>query len=76
MTSHLYRNRGASKEIVPLLEGHVKGQTTIEPVAWVLTRKGRRVFYTSLGHPDDFAQPPFRRILTNAVYWALGEDPP
>jgi hypothetical protein len=29
------------------------------------------VFYTSLGHIDDFDEPGFRRLLVNAVLWAL-----
>ncbi len=30
-----------------------------------------RIFYTSLGHPGDFENPSFRRLLKNAVFWAL-----
>jgi type 1 glutamine amidotransferase len=71
VTSHLYRNRGASKDIVPLMEGHVKGQDTIEPVAWVNSKRGRRVFYTSLGDPRDFKLPAFRRLLLNGTLWAM-----
>ena len=71
VTSHLYRNRGASKHILPLMEGQVKGQTTIEPVAWVNTNQERRVFYTSLGDPHDFQLPAFRRLLLNGTLWAL-----
>ena len=37
---------------------------------------GGRTFYTSLGHIDDFKQPAFRRLLTNAVYWAAGLEVP
>ena len=36
-----------------------------EPVAWVREKDGRRVFYTSLGHPDDFKDENFMRLLTN-----------
>jgi type 1 glutamine amidotransferase len=36
------------------------------------TKAGGRVFYTSLGHPDDFKQPAFGVLLRNAVYWAAG----
>jgi uncharacterized protein len=42
------------------------------PVAWCGEPNGRRTFYTSLGHPDDLALPPVRRLLSNAVAWALG----
>jgi nicotinamidase-related amidase/type 1 glutamine amidotransferase len=47
-----------------------------EPVAWTHRYKGGRVFYTSLGHPDDFANPSFRRLLINAVFWALDKPVP
>ena len=43
-----------------------------EPVAWINEGK-RRVFYTSLGHRDDFANPDFRRLLVNATLWAVGQ---
>ena len=34
-------------------------------------RANARIFYTSLGHPGDFDNPRFRRLLRNAVLWAL-----
>ena len=54
----------------PLLMGTIPGQPA-EPVAWVNLKGTPRVFYTSLGHPGDFATPAFRRLLRNAVFWAL-----
>ena len=45
-----------------------------EPVAWTHRYKDSRVFYTSLGHPDDFANLQFRKLLINAVFWAMGKD--
>jgi len=49
----------------------VKGQPTMESVAWINTKEGRRVFYTSLGDPRDFQLPAFRRLLLNGTLWAL-----
>jgi len=40
------------------------------------TAHGRRVFYTSLGSPDDFKQPFFRRLLLNGILWALDQQIP
>lgn len=69
--SWLYRNTPLAPSAVPLLVGRVEGEAP-EPVAWVNTpRPGQRVFYTSLGHREDFAQAWFRRMLRNAVAWAL-----
>jgi nicotinamidase-related amidase/type 1 glutamine amidotransferase len=58
-----------------LLEGSIPGQPA-EPVAWTNTNRYQgRVFYTSLGHVDDFKQPAFRALLVNAVRWALEREP-
>lgn len=36
---------------------------------------GGRIFYTSLGVPEDFANENFRRMLTNAIFWTMHRDP-
>lgn len=69
----LYKNQGlAAKDI--LLWGEAGGQR--EPVAWTHAYKGGRVFYTSLGHPADFADPAFLRLLTNALRWVTAATSP
>jgi type 1 glutamine amidotransferase len=57
----------------PLLIGQIPGQPA-EPIAWthLYGPKRARVFYTSLGHPDDFKNAEFRHLLANGVAWALG----
>ena len=49
-----------------------------EPVAWTFQRPdGGRSFYTSMGHPKDFANPHFQQLLLNGIHWAVGlEQPP
>ena len=49
-----------------------------EPVAWTFQRAdGGRSFYTSLGHPKDFANPHFQQLLLNGIHWAVGlKQPP
>jgi len=37
--------------------------------------KGGRMFYTSLGVPEDFEDENFRRMLVNAIYWTTRRDP-
>lgn len=44
---------------------------TVEPVTWTRWQNGGRVAFTSLGHSDDFQQPPFRRLLINMIFWAM-----
>ena len=75
-TSTLYKNPAPTGPITPLLVGWVEGSEEKHPVAWVNTAQGRRVFYTSLGSPDDFKQPFFRRLLLNAILWALEQSIP
>lgn len=48
----------------------------IQPVAWTKTYKGARVFFTTLGHPKDCEDDSVRRLVVNAIYWALGLDVP
>ncbi len=43
------------------------------PVAWTTTHNKARVFFTSLGHPEDFTVPAFRTLLINGIRWALGD---
>ncbi len=44
----------------------------VEPITWTREHNGGRVAYTALGHPDDFQQPQFNRLLVNMVFWAMG----
>jgi type 1 glutamine amidotransferase len=37
--------------------------------------KGGRMFYTSLGVPEDFRDQNFRRMLMNAIYWCTRTAP-
>ena len=65
----LYKVRPLAKGAAPLLIGTIPDAEP-EPVAWTHTYKKARIFYTSLGHWDDFKNPHFLRLLTNAVRWA------
>ena len=70
----LYKVSPLEKGAAPLLMGAIPGQPA-EPVAWthLYGTKQARVFYTSLGHPDDFKNAEFRRLLGNGIAWALGK---
>ena len=48
----------------------------VQPVAWTRQYKQSRVFFTTLGHPEDFAQESMRRLVVNGILWALGRDVP
>lgn len=71
-SSHLYKCRELAATTTVLLNGTIEGQPEVrEPVAWVNAKP--RAFYTSLGAPEDFDQPAFRRLLLNATLWILGQ---
>ncbi len=76
VASTLYRSSPLAKTATPLMSGRVDDRTRSEPVAWVNDYHGARVFYTSLGHPDDFKLEPFRRLLRNGILWALNRPIP
>lgn len=44
------------------------------PVTIVHQYKGGRMFFTSLGVPEDFRDENFRRMLVNAIGWTTGRD--
>lgn len=73
----LYRCGPLSADATTLVLGEIPGQPA-EPVAWVRRYGPRqaRIFYTSLGHPEDFAQAGFRRLLLNGILWALDRPVP
>jgi nicotinamidase-related amidase/type 1 glutamine amidotransferase len=71
----LYQTSPLKSGATELLRGKVEGVPQEEPVAWTFTRAdGGRSFYTSLGHPDDFARPEFRTLLKNALAFVAHEN--
>ncbi len=69
----LYQNPKIAADNTVLLTGTIPGHT--EPVAWTRVQRGGRVFYTSLGHPDDFRRAGFLRMLAGAVFWSCRREP-
>ncbi len=68
-----------------VLQGMNPGDAPVEgapnepmmPVAWTRTYTGTagkpaRIFTTTMGSAQDLLNEPFRRLLVNAVYWAVG----
>jgi nicotinamidase-related amidase/type 1 glutamine amidotransferase len=66
----LYKTRPLAKSATPLLLGTIPNARP-EPVAWINHYGKSRIFYTSLGHEDDFKNQNFTRLLANAVEWCL-----
>jgi type 1 glutamine amidotransferase len=69
-TSWLYKSAVADGATV-LMTGKA-GNNPPEPVAWTWERPGGgKVFYTCLGHQDDFKSEAFVGMVKNAVNWTL-----
>jgi nicotinamidase-related amidase len=68
----LYKVKPLVETTTPLFFGSIPEQQP-EPIAWtnIAGPKKARVFNTTLGHPDDFENPAFRKLLVNALYWTL-----
>ena len=66
----LYKTSPLAASVRALLMGTIStaqgSGPPAEPVAWVNLVGASRVFYTSLGHPGDFDDGSFRRLLKNA----------
>jgi type 1 glutamine amidotransferase len=64
----------------PLLAGRAVNPNKAaeaNPVAWTWkNRYGGRVFFTTLGHPEDMALEPVQRLSVNAIHWLVGRRPP
>ena len=71
----LYQSSPLGPTAKVLLIGTIPNQGP-EPLAWTNTYKNARVFYTSLGHPDDFQNPQFHRLLIGAMFWAMDKPLP
>ncbi len=47
------------------------------PVAWTgQNGYGAKFFFTTLGHPEDFKEESFQRLIINAIHWELGKPVP
>jgi nicotinamidase-related amidase/type 1 glutamine amidotransferase len=76
-TSHLYKCRELAATTTVLMNGTLEGKPEIsEPLAWLNTSDRRKAFYTSLGAPEDFEEPAFRRLLLNVTLWSVGQSVP
>ena len=73
-TGSLYYTSPVKQDNLVLMNGSVEDRT--EPLTWVRTHCGTRVVYTGLGHPDDFEQAEFRKLLVNMIFWSMDRPVP
>jgi type 1 glutamine amidotransferase len=72
----LYKVLPLAADVTPLLFGTAKTDTSPPmPIAWTRNygAKKARIFYTSLGAPEDMQIADVRTLLVNAVTWTLGK---
>jgi hypothetical protein len=71
-SSSIHRGNPLADDTTVLFRGRWSDAQPEEPVAWTrVSNDGGRIFYTSLGHPDDFKLDGFQTLLANAIHWAL-----
>jgi type 1 glutamine amidotransferase len=52
-------------------------EATEQPIAWTWKNAyNGRVFFTTMGHPEDFMVESFQRLVVNAIHWELGLSVP
>ena len=72
-----WHSKGGIYKVAPLLDKEAtvllmgKVNDLVEPIAWTRTAGKSRVFYLSLGYPDDFQTQQFITLLTSGIKWAL-----
>jgi nicotinamidase-related amidase/type 1 glutamine amidotransferase len=71
----LYKTGPLEATATLLLVGTIPDEAP-QPIAWTNRYNRSRVFYTSLGHVDDFGNAQFRKLLVNAVFWAMNRPVP
>ncbi|MCB1227230.1 MAG: ThuA domain-containing protein [Verrucomicrobiales bacterium] len=72
----LYKVLPLADDAVPLLVGEAQVDATPpQPIAWTRNYGANhaRIFYTSLGAPDDMKIADVRRLLVNGVTWTVAE---
>lgn len=70
----LYKVLPLAADATPLLLGHPLSESSpVQPIAWTRSygAKNARIFYTSLGAPEDMRLADVRTLLLNAVHWTL-----
>lgn len=76
----LYKTSPLAEDAKLLMEGTSQGKAEgksgggREPAVWTRTYKGARVLYTAMGGREDFENPVFLRLLTNAVFWTARRE--
>ncbi len=72
-----WHSKGGIYKVAPLLDKEAtvllmgKVNDLVEPIAWTRNAGKSRVFYISMGYPDDFQTQQFITLLTSGIKWTL-----
>jgi len=72
-----WHSKGGIYKVAPLLDKKAtvllmgKVNELVEPIAWTRNAGNSKVFYLSMGYPDDFQTQQFITLLTSGIKWAL-----
>ncbi len=69
----LFGTSSVSSDVTVLMTGTIPGEEP-EPVVWTRSYKGARVCYIGLGGLQDFENAMFKRLVTNALFWAAKRE--
>lgn len=75
MGDKLYKYEDLEPEVDVLLSARYPNEEAIHPVAWINSKDGKRVFYSSLGTLEEMASRNTKRLLVNAIRWLANEKP-
>jgi type 1 glutamine amidotransferase len=72
-----YPAKGATSLLMGKAVNPNKAGFADNPVAWTWkTQWGAKVFATTMGHPEDFKEESFQRLVINAIHWTLDKPVP
>lgn len=80
LPSQQWHSNGNVYLVAPLLDANAtvlltgKVNDIVQPIAWTRMADKSKVFYTSLGYPDDFKTETFFTLLTEGIKWALNKS--
>jgi type 1 glutamine amidotransferase len=72
-----YPSLGSESLLIGTAINSEKPNPNENPVAWIGKNKyGANMFFTTLGHPEDFKDPSMQRLIINAIHFQLGKKVP
>ncbi len=71
----LYKTKPVADDAEVLMIGQTPWSSGWHPVTWTRAPHGGRVVYSSLGGIRDFEGDSFKRLVANALFWAVDREP-